>query len=599
MTDMNDPYVTGSGPDSFIRGLRGERVELTSEMVIANEYVLLKCLGQGGMGQAWLAEQIGVRQHEDEDVPRFVLKIVPRDVQNDSIEMERVRTSYLQHVRLKHPNICTLHPLKQDDRFGWVLVMEYVPGVTLRQYLHDKPEKKLTQAEVVELLTPIANALDEAHKMGIMHRDIKPANIMVMPDGVPQIIDFGLAVQIRNSMSMVSKKPGTSGTTYYMAPEQWDDEHQDAKTDQYSLGVVAYELLSGRLPFRADNDRILYIHVTSKPMPPIADLPDTVNAALAKALAKERKGRFESCAAFVEALGGQGVAVPPPNPATPSIKPVVTSSEEAHAGTRKVLQIKGVEYAFRWCPAGEFMMGSPESEEGRYDDETQHRVTLTRGFWLLEMPVTQAMWKSVTGNNPSYFKGDELPVEQVSWNDCYEFIRQLNALNITPSGYRFSLPTEAQWEYACRAGTTTSTYGGEMKILGECNAPVLDSITWYAGNSSVGYTGSNSYDTKNWKKKQYPGGFAGTREVGQKKPNAWGLYDILGNVWEWCLDLYGAYPSGSVTDPVGPSNGSHRVLRGGGWCSYASICRSASRYSKEPADRYIFIGFRLAIVREE
>jgi len=220
---------------------------------------------------------------------------------------------------------------------------------------------------------------------------------------------------------------------------------------------------------------------------------------------------------------------------------------------------------------------------------------------MLETPVTQAMWESMTGENPSYFtRNPNLPVEQVSWDDCYEYIRQLNALKIAPSGYRFSFPSESQWEYACRAGTTESTYFGEMKILGERNAPVLDSIAWYGGNSSVGYVGTNGVDTKDWEEKQYPGGFAGTREVRQKKPNAWGLYDMLGNVWEWCSDRYGGYPSGSVTDPEGPSDGSFPVLRGGCWSSFAKYCRSTGRnYSFDPSNRCYDIGLRLTLVRDE
>jgi len=279
------------------------------------------------------------------------------------------------------------------------------------------------------------------------------------------------------------------------------------------------------------------------------------------------------------------------------------------SGDRVVLPINGVEYPFRWCPAGTFTMGSPESEEGQYDGETQHQVTLSRGFWMLETPVTQAMWDSVMDNNPSDLKGVMLPVGRVTWEDCQEYITKLNAhlagtpgvhLAGTPgSGYRFSLPTEAQWEYACRAGTMTATYAGEMKILGANNAPILDAIAWYGGNSSVGYTGSKGYDTKDWPDKQYPGGMAGTRDVYGKTPNAWGLYDMHGNVWEWCSDWYGTYPGGAVTDPTGASSGSERVLRGGSWFSCARDCRSANRGFNKPSVRGSNFGVRLSLVRVE
>ena len=195
-------------------------------------------------------------------------------------------------------------------------------------------------------------------------------------------------------------------------------------------------------------------------------------------------------------------------------------------------------------------MGSPESEEDRESDETQHRVTLTKGFWMMETEVTQEQWKVVMGNNPSNIKGDDLPVERVTWNDCQEFCKKCAQL-----GLPVQLPTEAQWEYACRAGSTGAY------------ASILDAMAWYNGDS-------------------------GTHPVGTLKPNAAGLYDMHGNVWEWCADWYGEYPSESVTDPVGPSTGSRRVFRGGGWDDSAGYCRSANRGYCVPGDRYYYLGFR-------
>ncbi|MBR4104867.1 MAG: SUMF1/EgtB/PvdO family nonheme iron enzyme [Thermoguttaceae bacterium] len=248
------------------------------------------------------------------------------------------------------------------------------------------------------------------------------------------------------------------------------------------------------------------------------------------------------------------------------------------AGTREVLTIKGLVYAFRYCPPGTFLMGSPEDETGCfYDEETQHRVKLTNGFWMLETPVTQAMWKSIMGGNPSWFSStdgvscDEVsgfdtsnfPVDSVSWNDGQDFIRKLHSSGLMPAGFRFRLPTEAEWEYACRAGAT-GPYSGSR----------LDSLGWYDSNSN-----------------------GRTHEVGTKSPNAWGLYDMHGNVWEWCADCFGDYGSGSQTDPTGPSSGSHRVLRGGGWRSNAKLCRSAYRDADDPTARYISYGFRLVLGR--
>jgi formylglycine-generating enzyme required for sulfatase activity len=238
------------------------------------------------------------------------------------------------------------------------------------------------------------------------------------------------------------------------------------------------------------------------------------------------------------------------------------SGRESGAGASKTFTVSGVSFKMIRIPAGEFMMGSPSSEPGRGNDETQHRVRITKDYWLGETEVTQGLWKAVMGSNPSRFSscGDDCPVEQVSWNDCREFIGRLNSM--VPGG-RFRLPTEAEWEYGARAGTTEAIYRGSMRILGDNNCPELDPIAWYGGNSCVNYSGG--WDCSGWKEKQYSCSSCGTHPVGKKRANQWGLYDMIGNVWEWCEDWYGNYPSGSVTDPTGPSSGSLRVLRGGSW----------------------------------
>ncbi len=194
----------------------------------------------------------------------------------------------------------------------------------------------------------------------------------------------------------------------------------------------------------------------------------------------------------------------------------------------------GVELAMVWCPPGTFM------REGEGFREELHQVTLTKGFWIGKTEVTQAQWKSVMGSNPSDHKGDDLPVERVTWDDCQEFCEKLGV----------QLPTEAQWEYACRAGSTGSFAGSGN----------LDEMGWYDDNSG-----------------------GETHPVEQKTPNAWGLYDMHGNVWEWCADRYGDYPRGAVTDPEGSSSGSGRVRRGGSWDSSASDCTSSGRSRGDPS----------------
>ncbi len=225
---------------------------------------------------------------------------------------------------------------------------------------------------------------------------------------------------------------------------------------------------------------------------------------------------------------------------------------------------------FVLIPECTFTMGSPSDEMGRRNDERQHRVTLSKGFYIQATEVTQGQWQAIMGNNPSYFKncGDNCPVELVSWNDCQEFIRRLNEKE---GNNKYRLPTEAEWEYACRAGSTTAFSSGGITELKCGYNPNLDAIGWYCGNSG---------------KKSHP--------VAQKNPNACGLYDMHGNVWEWCQDWYEDYPTGQVTDPKGPSSGESRVFRGASWRDSAGYCRSANRGWSYPDDRLYHLGFRVA-----
>jgi sulfatase modifying factor 1 len=276
-----------------------------------------------------------------------------------------------------------------------------------------------------------------------------------------------------------------------------------------------------------------------------------------------------------------------------------------------------------WIPPGTFTMGSPATEPGRKaDEDPQTHVTLTKGFWLGKTFVTVGQWKkvmnvglrgqlakqvnddtlySINGKNqtlrdlmkwsrdvdPSTYlgnEGDELPMYFVSWNDAMEFSKKLNdrerASGRLPEGYEYNLPTEAQWEYACRAGTTGATFAGPN------SAAVLDKIAWYDQNSAAGYIGRSLGPTR-----------SGPREVAQKQPNPWGLYDMYGNIWQWCRDWYGPYPGGAVTDPTGPDNGAARVNRGGSFGSGINSERSACRAANPQPEASAYRGFRIALCR--
>ena len=244
---------------------------------------------------------------------------------------------------------------------------------------------------------------------------------------------------------------------------------------------------------------------------------------------------------------------------------------------------------FAVIPPGEFMMGSPEDEPGRQADETLHKVTLTQPFQLGMHEVTQEQYQKVMGTNPSDFKGPQNPVEQVSWNDAVEFCRKLSEQpEEKAAGYAYRLPTEAEWEYACRAETTSAfSFGDNVSELGD--------YAWFCINS-----GDQPIDAlKLWLTgpdnlvKHALENNLSSHAVGRKASNSWGLYDMLGNVWEWCQDWRGAYPSGAVAAPEGPPSGSFRIVRGGCWMGASGICRSARRSWRSPDLRTLALGFRV------
>ena len=278
--------------------------------------------------------------------------------------------------------------------------------------------------------------------------------------------------------------------------------------------------------------------------------------------------------------------------------PEYNENEGIVAGQEKEYEIfPGEKVAFRWIPAtGEkgFLMGSPEGES-EYKDETQHKVILSKGYWMAETETTQGQWEAVMGSNPSYFKnaGKNAPVETVSYKDIEEFITKVNDSGKLLEGMEARLPTEAEWEYACRAGTGTIFNTGSHRILGARNSPGLGEIAWYGGNSGVTYAGG--YDSSGWTEKELAHKSAGTHEVGKKEANGWGLYDMHGNVWEWCSDWYGEYKGGTERDPKGATSGNNRVLRGGSWFNDAEDCRSANRFGDYPSYRNSRYGFRLVI----
>ena len=281
--------------------------------------------------------------------------------------------------------------------------------------------------------------------------------------------------------------------------------------------------------------------------------------------------------AFGSVVGAQNKIVKKPKkqkPATTQVAPKKhkSQSKPTKGGTVKrvttkasysngTLTVNGIKYNMVWVEGGTFRMGATSEQGSEISDEKPvHSVTLS-GYYIGKTEVTQALWQAVMGSNPSYFEGDDLPVEQVSWDDCQEFIRKLNSL----TGQNFRLPTEAEWEFACRGGNNSRGY----KYSG---SNYIDNVAWYDGNSGD---------------KTHP--------VATKSPNELGIYDMSGNVWEWCADWYGDYSSGRQTNPKGPYGGSGRVNRGGSWYNFARNCRSSIRIDDYPTYRDDLLGLRLAL----
>ncbi|HEX4951992.1 MAG TPA: SUMF1/EgtB/PvdO family nonheme iron enzyme [Thermoanaerobaculia bacterium] len=551
-----DPTATRAELLDVRRQIRAGGQLRAGDDLAAKRYLLIAQVGRGGFATVWKAWDRKLRQF-------VAVKVLADDSEHGGQRRERFFRGARQMARLDHPGIVRVLEVELEDEGYHFFVMEYLPGGDLRQAVL---KNKLTTEQALEAVLQAGEALDYAHRQGVIHRDIKPANILLDGEGRAKLTDFDL---VRAFDTTGGTRTSTQlGTFVYAAPESMTEgKEAGIPADVYSLGMTTCFVVHGReLPASA----VFNLASFREGLPCSAPLQQV----LGRATALEAGERYGSVGEFLRALGEVRqlpkieVFASPPRQVEPWPPPWSSSAGEDQYGRWAVFEVGKISQRMRWIPPGTFWMGSPESEAGRWADEgPRHEVTLTEGFWLGEVPCTQALWQAVMGKNPSRFKGADRPVETVSWEDCQRFLAKLNGL-IPGLGAR--IPTEAEWERACRAGTEAATWVGDLEIR-DNKAPQLEAVAWYGGNSS-----------------------GEIKPVKGKQPNPWGLYDMLGNVWEWCADWQGAYSAEAQVNPTGPARGSSRVIRGGSWSLNARIVRAAARYWYSPDNRYGYLGFRLA-----
>ncbi len=602
-SDANSPSASGASHSDSAPTLPTFS-GLASGTTFAQRYEIVRQLGRGGMGVVYLAK--------DKRLDRQVaLKLPTLWGDEDAEFLHRFYREARAVAGLRHPNICRVFDVGEHEGQPY-LTMEYLEGVLLSEHLKRR-QAPMEPHEAVRLVRELAQVMEAAHQQGIIHRDLKPANIMMDSEAGPILMDFGLARREDREDSLRTRAGQQLGTPTYMPLEQFQGrvERVGPRSDVYSLGVILFELLTGRRPYEGNSHEIyVKLLMTSPPAPSSIQqgLDPALDAVCLKAMAKKPEDRFASMRELNQALedylkrgGGKRSETAPPSRDSvaprsqsppPHIPPEIRVPSQAAAAPLRVaaspMEITSPRTGMvllRIDP-GEFMMGSPDSDKHAEDDEKpRHRVRITRPFYLGKYEVTQAEYEAVMGDNPSDCKGKpKNPVESVSWLDAVRFCNQLSEREgLKPyyeisgetvqipawkaSGYR--LPTEAEWEYACRAGTATRySFGDDKASLGE--------FAWFSDNSD-----------------------SGTHEVGQKRANGFGLHDMYGNVWEWCWDWSAVdyYKESPLDDPRGPSQAASRVIRGGGWINLPYHCRSAVRGGYAPDDRHYYLGFRLARVQ--
>ena len=564
-------HITVFGIDSLGAGTMADTGELQPGMLVGGCRIV-KLIGRGGMGEVYLAEHQVLRKS-------VAIKTVRTNLPDPQLARERFLKEARLAARVEHPNVITIHDAGEMNGLLYI-VMRFVKGQDLSQVLK-AATAPLDWRLVMTWMRDAAAGLEEVHAQGLIHRDIKPHNLMLTASGRILVMDFGL---VREDDPDASVTSGIIGSPAYMSPEQCRSERLDHRTDIYSLGATAYNLLSGSPPFLERSVHLIIMKLAQNSVAARLDrvrpdIPAGVAELVARTMAPVREQRIPDARTLAEEIDQLLLSATLAGSAPVGVEIVSTprnlavGGSQAHfagskAGDVKTLKAHGIDIGFSWCPAGRFTMGTP----GTTGDESPVEVELTRGFWMGQTPVTQRLYEAVSHAKPSKFSGPQRPVEQVTWTEAVEFCSDLQAWlarqELLPDGWRLALPTEAQWEYAARAGTRTTWFFGDSDTD-------LARYAWFDANS------------KNE-----------THDVATKRPNPWGLYDVYGNVWEWCADRYGEKLL-SGRDPTGYPRAANRVYRGGCWLYSSVYCRSAVRGRLLSVFRLGILGFRPALVPVE
>ena len=580
MTECLNPNCsTSNPPETKFCTTCGEK------LLLAERYSPIKIIGQGGFGRTFQA----IDKYKPSE-PFCVIKQFFPQAQGTQILEEAAELFALEAKRLdslgRNPQIPELLAyFTQDNR--QYLVQEFIHGKTLKQELEESGA--FNEIKIIELLKNLLPVLEFIHSQQIIHRDIKPENIIRRrKDNQLVLVDFGASKYA--TMTALGRTGTVIGSAGYFAPEQAVGKTIFA-SDIYSLGVTCIHLLTKIEPFDlfdvSENDWVWRDYLKS-------NVSDEFGEILDKMIVGATKKRFKNVREILSLIQETSQDKIQSIPPLPISQPPISQPEKEELFTFEVVTIKksqrgfsikrtqesakqkiedlgnGIKLEMVYIPGGIFLMGSPENEPRRLGKEgPQHQVTLPP-FYISKYPITQNQYQAIMGKNPSRFPGGRRPVERVTWYDATEFCQNLSK----KTGKNYRLPSESQWEYACRAGTITAFYFGRT---------ITSKLVNYNGNFSYGNAPKGEY------RKQ-------TTDVGSFPPNAFGLYDMHGNVWEWCADEWHSRYNDAPTDGSVwlDGNKNRSPLRGGSWAINPHNCRSATRNDIYRSDNHSdSFGFRV------